>query len=391
MTEQSSFEDVIRAIARRRVLVAVCIVAFAVLGAWYGRRTTAGAAYSADATINIVDSNFIEAENVRPPAGLSASVEASRLSSDLRKYAADRFESVTVKADVPANGIVVSAKGNSATEAEELAVNTGTAFVTARRELDRARYADQAVFEEQSLKELQIRLDKVNTDLANSTEQSLTLEGERIQLFDRLLRTNERAVAAATNAKQFDSGLTDAVIVEPATQGSSSGWIMFGIVGGFLGLMAGVGLVLMLNSLDHRIRSRADVEHIAEGVPVLAVLGAGGADDSVYSSLVARVAGRRGVGPAAFIAGSDAQLPLGLVESLQATGDTTVHIDIRSVVESQAIVGVRAGAMTDADLASVVADLEARRVSMLGVVLWDVPRGDLAWAGRPLMSVAVGS
>lgn len=389
MTEQSSFEDVIRAVARRRVLVAVSIVALAVLGAWYGRRTTSGAEFSADATINIVDGNFIDAESVRPPSELLALVEASRLTTDLRKYAGDRFESVTVKADVPAKGIVITAKGSTATEAEELAVNTGTAFVTARRELDRTRFADQAVFEKQSLKELQTRLDKVNTDLANSTEQSLTLEGERIQLFDRLLKTNERAVAADTNAKQFDSGLTDPVIVEPATKGSSSGWIMFGMVGSFLGLMAGIGLVLMLNSLDHRVRSRADVEHIANGVPVLAVLGTGGADDRVYASLAARVAARRGAGPAAFIVGFDAQLPSGLTELLQSTGDTNVHNDIGSVVEPQAIVGVRAGATTDAELASVVVDLEARRVALVGVVLWGVPRSDLVWAGRPLLSAAI--
>jgi len=217
----------------------------------------------------------------------------------------------------------------------------------------------------------------------------LTLEGERIQLFDRLLKTNERAVAAETNAKQFDSGLTDPAIVEPATQGSSSGWIMFGIVGGFLGLMAGIGLVLLLNSLDHRIRSRSDVEHVANGVPVLAVLGVGGAEDSVYSNLAARVAARRGAGPAAFIAGSDAELPSGLTESLRTTGDINVRNDLGSLVEPQAIVGIRAGTVTDAEFASIVADLEARSVPLLGVVLWDVPRSDLAWAGRPRLSTAL--
>ena len=112
-------------------------------------------------------------------------------------------------------------------------------------------------------------------------------------------------------------------------------------------------------------------------------------DDRVYASMMARVVARRVVGPVALIAGSDVQLPLGLVESLRSSGDMTVHDDIGSVVESQVIVGVRAGAMTDAELASVVADVEARRVSLLGVVLWDVPRGDLAWAGRPLLSVAL--
>ncbi len=389
MTEQASFEDVIRAVVRRRVLVAVSIIVLAVFGAWYGRRTTSGAQFSTDATINIVDSNFIDAEGVRIPSDPLAGVEAARLSADLRKYAGDAYESVTVKADVNGKAIVITAKGPTATASNELAVNTGTAFVTARRQLDRTRYSDQAVFERQSLAELQTRLDKVNTDLANSSGQSLILEGERIQLFDRLLKTNERAVAAESNAAQFDSGLTDPVIVEPATQGSSSGWIMFGIVGGFLGLMAGIGIALLLNSLDHRIRSRADVEHIANGVPVLAVLGSGGVEASAYSNLAARVAARRGVGPAAFIAGSDAQLPSGLTESLRSTGDTNVHNDIGSVVEPQAIVGIRAGTVTDAEFASVVADLEARSVSLVGVVLWDVPRNDLAWAGRPRLSTTL--
>ena len=83
-----------------------------------------------------------------------------------------------MKADVNGKAIVITAKRPTATASNELAVNTGTAFVTARRQLDRTRYSDQAVFERQSLAELQTRLDKVNTDLANSSGQSLILEGE---------------------------------------------------------------------------------------------------------------------------------------------------------------------------------------------------------------------
>ena len=63
MTEQASLV-VIRAVVRRRVLVAVSIIVLAVFGAWYGRRTTSGAQFGAEHVVNIVDSNFIDAEGV---------------------------------------------------------------------------------------------------------------------------------------------------------------------------------------------------------------------------------------------------------------------------------------------------------------------------------------
>src|SRR4051794_19839032 len=111
MTEQPSFEDVIRAISRRRTVVIACILTLSLVGAWYGRRTTSGADYSADATINIVESNFIAAEDVKPPADLTAEVEASRLDTDLPRLASTLSDSVSVKADVAGQGIVITAKG----------------------------------------------------------------------------------------------------------------------------------------------------------------------------------------------------------------------------------------------------------------------------------------
>ena len=101
---------------------------------------------------------------------------------------------------------------------------------------------------------------------------------------------------------QFDSGLTDPVIVEPAARAAGVTRWCFRMVDP---RAHGWHQSLLLNSLDHRIRSRADVEHIANGVPVLAVLGSGGVEASAYSNLAARVAAGRGVGHAAFIAGSD--------------------------------------------------------------------------------------
>ncbi|MGE3684976.1 MAG: hypothetical protein AB7J47_01300 [Acidimicrobiia bacterium] len=387
MGEQPTYEDLVRAIARRRVLVAACIVALALLGAWYGRQTTSGGNFEAEATINIVQSNVILPENVSAPVELRASVEAARFAADIRTFAGELHESVTVKADVAGNAIIVSAEGETAAEAEELAVSSGTAFVEARRAVDRARYSEQAAFEQQQLTQLGERLDQVNTELSASSGSSLTLEGERIQLFDRLLQASERANAATTNAEQYDSGLTDPVIVEPAAPSSSSGWVVFGLIGALLGAMAGIGLALLLNSVDHRIRSRADVERIAGGVPILGVFGRRGADPDELAALQARLAARRDPTAVAGVSDADpSELPSDLGAALQSEDGLTIRRGTGALTEGQAVVLTRGGRTTDAQLATILADLDARRVNVLGVVLWDVPAAELEWARRPLLA-----
>jgi hypothetical protein len=388
MAEQPSFEDLIRAIIRRRVLVAVIVVVLTLLGAWYGKRTTSGGDYSAEATINIVDTNAITSEGLLLPTELKAPVEAARLTADLRTYAGELHESVTVKADVAGNSIIITAEGDTAAAAEELAISTGTSFVTARRQIDRNRFSEQAVFERQQLDQLEARLDQVNADLAGATEQSLALEGERIQLFDRLLRTGSRAAAVATNAEQFDSGLTEPVIVEPATPSASSGWIVFGIVGALLGALAGIGVALMLNSLDHRVRSRADVERITGGAPVLAVLG-NEVDAAEMERLTSRVAARRSPSPMVFVTDAPSGgLSRALTGSLESTGEVIVRPTADAVYESQAVIGIQAGQASDAQLAALVADFANQGVEVLGIVMWGVRAGDIEWARRPLLTRA---
>jgi Mrp family chromosome partitioning ATPase len=82
-------------------------------------------------------------------------------------------------------------------------------------------------------------------------------------LYDDLLNRG------VTGQNHFQGGVSDNTYVAPASGSSFNDPVSRGVLGGLLGLLAGVGLALLAHKLDRRVRTRDEVEAAFE-LPVLA-------------------------------------------------------------------------------------------------------------------------
>jgi len=386
MGDDSNFEDIIRAVGRRKSIVVLAVIVFAALGAAYGRLTTAQGDYAAAVVVNFVPTNAVLAESQSPPPELSASVEAVRIETALPVLADADKDLVDVEADSNAQAVIITAQGSTPAEATDLALEVANGWIAERRAAARARFTNDLAFQRTQLDAVTQQLDEVNKTLAELDTPSFLLEGQRIQLFDRLLRTSERVSALEINANAFDSGLSEPTLVDEPMATASSGWVVFGLLGGMLGAMIGIGIALLANSLDHRLRSRADVEKILSGSRVLGVLPRGELDTAELDEVLTRIRSAAGSNDVALITADGALLPAELVTSL-AEGAGIKAVDRPGDIGSaHAVVAVRSGRTTDAELAAIVADLDVRQSPVVGVLLWDVSPRDLMWARRPMLT-----
>lgn len=388
MSEQRTFEDVIRSVIRRWQVILLSVAALTTLGAVYGKLVNASASYSAEASVSLGSPNVVllGSDDPQAPQRLLAGPEADLLASRLVEFAGPDFEDVSVRSTTSNSSIIVTARGSSAADAEQLALSTSSAYVADRRESGRELYRLASDAQAAQADAFEIEIANLDEQLAASTTDSTGLQLQRIQLVEELLRNRRLAANAASNAERYDAGLGEPVLIEPAVSAGSSGWILFGGVGAMLGVLAGVGFALMLQSIDHRIRSRSDVERVASGIPVIGVVSRSGPDPDELDAIEARVRGRAEGNPVVFLAGAATEsLAAGVLESLRKGGVGDVVRDMAGTDGRAMIVGVRSGQTKDVDLVAVLSDLELRRVPVLGVLLWDVADRDLRWARRPLL------
>ena len=228
----------------------------------------------------------------------------SRVGKKLNEDPRQITNRITTKSNSTTNTLDITAIGTSSNAAERLADTTADELVASLNEKERTRF-------DKSSRDTITRLDKLRGDIANLDAQ---VAARTVPMFrvpsgmawstSTALRTNassnsphkaplpavsplfETASAVPISTGTYNALLEQGEIGENNTsvdaQGNVSqsppaasspptfeGPVSRGLLGGFIGLLLGVGLALVAERFDRRVRTREEVE-AAFGVPVLA-------------------------------------------------------------------------------------------------------------------------
>lgn len=226
---------------------------------------------------------------------------ADKISSD--KTGRELAERVIVNINNVTSTMEITAVSSSADEAVQLADTFAEQLVATLSEKDQKAYAQARDANIAQQNDLQNQINNLQAQLAASPTSEV-LKGqvsaltnqyrvvyERFQLIASSaipappLSTLEDAQATSIGQSEYDERLrrgglgenvthtgdsTSAPISSGPSGGSSfSSPVSRGLLGAFLGFLAGIGIALLADRLDRRVRSREDVE-TAYGLPVLA-------------------------------------------------------------------------------------------------------------------------
>lgn len=176
----------------------------------------------------------------------------------------------TVSSENQSDVYDVKVTAPSATAAAAAANEFAAQFIAFRRQTDQANIVQsQRLLQHQSnrLEAQRKKLLANGTTTTGTTSDSLTLRQLNSQIRDLSNRADDLSTLAS-----LQTG--NAVVIQAATPPvlpSSPKPVRNAIIAGFAGLLLGLGLALMREQLDHRMRNSSDLE-TAFGLPVLARL-----------------------------------------------------------------------------------------------------------------------
>jgi Mrp family chromosome partitioning ATPase/capsular polysaccharide biosynthesis protein len=309
----------LRILRRRWLLIAVVAVVGVALGAGTAlansSSTGGGGSYYKATNLLFLDTSGNQGSNGSNQSSSFTNLEQDallvtsgdvpkRVGSKLGGNGRDLANHVITEANTGTNTLAVTAIGRNSGDAEQLANTFATELLNSISAKQQAAYNAQRDKLTQRITSLQQQINTLDAQAAGSPGNS-AIPAERngvvgdLQLaytnFQQLadqgaptapLSSIESAQAVPIARAEYDSRLglgeqgQNVQTVDPnnpsattsiATSSNSTfqGPVSRGVLGGFLGLIAGIGLALVAERLDRRLRSRADIED-AYGVPVLA-------------------------------------------------------------------------------------------------------------------------
>ena len=261
--ESVTMADHLIAIRRRRWWVIVFSIAGALLGI-LGLRSSTSEIHVVAVAIPykwVADpSDPAQRELVRP--------------SDEGKAAADRRDelvpqlkhaNITVEGQDESHRVIFTAAADSQASATRSATTFAEAFTADRLALLNKHFDDEIAVEEDSLTNLESRL---NGTSARSTAQDAAVT---LEIIDRT-----RRLAFLTHARGPEPMIGSPEVVRAATTSLGATSALLPLLGALVGGIFGATLAAAAGRLDRRLYSRADLERTIDGIPVLAVAGTGG-------------------------------------------------------------------------------------------------------------------
>jgi uncharacterized protein involved in exopolysaccharide biosynthesis len=372
--QRRDIEDITHVLARRKWLIVAVVVVAAVLSVAYAgigkSGITSEVSISIDAPIALT---------ARPAEILDAGREAARLTDLLESSVDNPTDEVGVRADLLRRAVIVRATAQTQAAADALAAATAERYIERRQ----AEFADdlevERVLRRQRVDALQQQIDELDESMVDApTDQSSALRDQRLQLIQEKLNQQTELAAVELTIERGDVGLTATLPTPGGSSTSSVGLVLFVVVGGLLGLFSGCALALALDSLDHRLYTRRDVEAVGGGTQHVAVLGEDDPDGLANSELTLL----QRVSPSGSVILRATHRDIEGDERLEELG-FPIASDLSDVPAGESvIVALRQGVTTDAELVHRLTALDVCGSPVAALLLYNVPLRELDWARR---------
>jgi Mrp family chromosome partitioning ATPase/capsular polysaccharide biosynthesis protein len=312
----------LRILRRRWALIAVVAIAGLVLGAGTALANPNGGSGSSHYGYKATNLLFLDTSGNENSSGSNQSSSSSftnlqqdallavtgdvpnRVGTKLGGNGRQLAQQVIAGANTGTNTLAVTAIARNSGDAEQLANTFATALVSSIGDKQQASFNAQRDKLTKQISNLQGQINSLDAQaLANPGNGAIPAERNGVvgdlqlaytsfqQLADQGVPTPplssiESAQAVPIGAAEYDNRLSlgqqgeNVQTVDPSNPSSTpaiatstnstfQGPLSRGLLGGFLGLIGGIGLALVAERLDRRLRSRPEVEE-AYGVPVLA-------------------------------------------------------------------------------------------------------------------------
>ncbi len=401
---EPTLSDHVRALRRLWPLLVVPVFVGAILG-FLVASGSGDPDYTSDSVVSVVDERFVvtsldlQIAEISTPSATAAMNRA--LADDVGAVAAERAgESIDVVgvADESAGTFTLTVTAADPQTAVDQAAIYGEAALevaaTSRGEV----LGQTAAALTRRIEELDVELAALRARLAGAEPSEVdSLNSEIEMAAQRRLEFGDRMAALESFQSTTTGGLRQLAPASDAEESGGGPSTAVLVVGGALfGALVGMGLVIVANLADRKIRSRIDVELNAPGLPVVGVLGR---NDVMQDSPAAQALARRAEGSVESVvlipAGShpvDPQLATETAKALEQFGPPMgVSIGAAETLAfddpSQGVVVVaEAGVTTDDDLACRATELDDMGVNTLGLLLCGVDARDLPRAAAGLGS-----
>jgi hypothetical protein len=385
----TTFEDVYRVLVRRRRTVLLAVVVATLLAAAYGRASNS-AVYEAESSVYLTVPNVILTDPAFRLDPVNLSAQARRLETNPESLLPSGGDKIRVTSDGAASSMYFSARDTSAEAANGLALQAAEAFVNQQRAQQVDLFTRRADYAARQLEVIKGQLAAIETRIeaiASTTSQvSVGLEGERIALVSAAVDFTAREAADRLNAQQTNAGLSEPTLSRPAQQSAWWAWIPFAVAGAFFGLLLGIGIALVRNAVDHRVRSRRDLELVSPDTRVLGVLEDRPSVDEV-GTLQLRL-GRIDTRAVSLLVCGDAEASERVRSIFSATDIKLLRESPAADDQGSVVIVAVSGRTTDVDYATAIDSLSVDGLAPAGALLVEVPRKEAAWARRPQMSTA---
>ncbi len=274
-TEEKSFLDYLNVIWRRKYLIIAIVVALVALS--IGVDDARAKVYGAPAIMQLVSQNVAQ-------GGGAIELSTTDIATDIQLISSAAVKAiVTANLNQPAPNVAVSEVGLTAvvnvsvsSTNLDFAVRAANEYVNAYIQFTTQRYAQQTKHQETALTTqratLESEISTIEQQIAASTPSSSSNSGLTTEL--QVYAAQLEQVNTSLSQLQLDQTLvaSGGLLVTPATASNvsvSPKRTTDAVLGAFLGLIIGIGLALLLDFLDDRIRSKEHLHAVTSRLPLL--------------------------------------------------------------------------------------------------------------------------
>lgn len=274
-SEEKSLLDYFDVLRRRKVLIFVIVVALVALS--FGVVAVKTKVYTATASLQLVSQNVA-------PGGGTVELSPMDIATDIELVSSAAVKAIVAKSlhqrapNVVASEVGVTAVVNVSVSSTklDLAVRAANEYVNAYIKYTTERYSQQALHQEAALKSQQTTLESeisaIEQEIAGSKPSSSGNSGLNTEL--QIYAAQLEQVNTSVSQLQLDQTLvaSGGLLVSPATSSKvsiSPKRKTDVLLGAFLGLLIGIGLALLLDYLDDRIRNKEQLHVVTGRLPLL--------------------------------------------------------------------------------------------------------------------------